>query len=115
VTRGAARQYAFEQLGIDPARDGMPDLRRWRLYASSEAHHSVFRAAGVPGIGRSNVSRIPVDSECRIDLATLEAALDRDAVANLVPIALVATAGTTNTGAVDSIAEMVAIARRRKV
>ena len=115
VALGAARQHAFEQLGIDPARDGMPDMHRWRLYASGEVHHSVFRAAGILGIGRRNVSQIPVDAEMRIDLAALEAALDRDAAAKLVPIALVANAGTTNTGAIDPIAQMVAIARRRKI
>lgn len=56
-------------------------------------------------IGRRNVSQIPVDAELRIDLAALEAALERDAAANLVPIAIVANAGTTNTGAVDPIAQ----------
>lgn len=115
VALGAARQHAFEQLGIDPARDGMPDMRRWILYASSEVHHSIFRAAGILGIGRRNVSQIPVDAEMRIDLAALQTALDRDEAAKLVPIALVANAGTTNTGAVDPIAQMVAIAQQRKI
>jgi aromatic-L-amino-acid/L-tryptophan decarboxylase len=115
VALGAARQHAFEQLGVDPARDGMPDTRRWRIYASSEAHHSIFRAAGILGIGRSNVTQIPVDAEMRIDLRALQEALDRDAAARLIPVALVANAGTTNTGAVDPIAEMVAIARQRKI
>lgn len=115
VALGAARQHAFERLGVDPARDGMPDTQRWRVYASSEVHHSIFRAAGVLGIGRRNVVRVPVDEEMRIDLPALEATLDRDAAASLVPIAVVANAGTVNTGAVDPIAQMVAIARRRKI
>ena len=115
MTLGAARQYAFEQLGIDPARDGMPEMRRWRLYASSEVYHAIFRAAGILGLGRRNVSLIPVDAEMRIDVAALETTLDRDASAGLVPIALVANAGTTNTGAVDPIAQMVEVARRRKI
>jgi aromatic-L-amino-acid decarboxylase len=92
----------------------MSDMHRWRLYASSEVHHTVVRAAGILGIGRRNVSLIPVDAEMRIDLAALDEALDRDAAAKLVPIALIANAGTVNTGAVDPIAQMVAIARRRK-
>lgn len=115
VALGAARQHAFEQLGFDPARDGMPEAHRWRIYASSEAHHSILRAAGILGIGRQNVTVIPVDPEMRLDLEALEAALDRDAAMNLVPIALVANAGTTNTGAIDPIAQMVAIARRRRI
>jgi aromatic-L-amino-acid decarboxylase len=104
-----------EQLGIDPARDGMPEMRRWRLYASSEVHHAIFRAAGILGLGRRNVSLIPVDADMRIDVAALEATLDRDAAAGLVPVALVANAGTTNAGAVDPIARMVDVARRRKI
>ena len=55
-------------------------------------------------IGRRNVSQIPVDAELRIDLAALERA--RRDHANLVPIAIVANAGTTNTGAVDPIAQV---------
>jgi aromatic-L-amino-acid decarboxylase len=115
VALAAARQYAFERLGIDPARDGMPETRRWRLYASSEVHHAIFRAAGILGLGRRNVSLIPVDSEMRIDAAALEATLERDAATGLVPVALIANAGTTNTGAVDPIGQMVDIARRRKI
>ena len=115
VALGAARQHAFEQLGIDPARDGMPEMRRWRLYASSEVHHAIFRAAGILGLGRRNVSLTPVDAEMRINIAALEATLDHDAAAGLVPVALVANAGTTNTGAVDPIAQLVDIARRRKI
>lgn len=101
VALGAARQHAFEQLGIDPARDGMPEIHRWKIYVSSEVHHSIFRAAGILGIGRQNVSQVPVDAEMRMDLAALEAILDSDAAAKLIPIALVANAGTTNTGAID--------------
>ena len=115
VALGAARQYAFEQLGIDTARDGMPEMRRWRLYASSEVHHAIFRAAGILGLGRRNISLVPVDEEMRIDVAALEATLDNDAAAGLTPVALIANAGTTNTGAIDPIGQMVDIARRRKI
>jgi aromatic-L-amino-acid decarboxylase len=115
VALGAARQYAFERLGIDPARDGMPEMRRWRVYASSEVHHAIFRAAGILGLGRRNVSLIPVDADMRIDVAALGATLERDAATGLVPIALIANAGTTNTGAIDPIAQMVDIARQRNI
>jgi len=115
VALGAARQYSLQRLGFDPARDGTPDMRRCRIYASSEVHHSVFRAAGILGIGRRNVSQIPVDSEMRMDLDELQQALERDAAANLIPVALVANAGTTNTGAVDPISEMLEIARQHNI
>ena len=102
----AARQWAFEQRNVDPARDGLPAGLRWRLYASSEVHHVVTRAAAVLGLGRRNVVEIPVDDACRIRLDLLRDQLAADAKDDIIPLALVATAGTVNTGAVDPIAEM---------
>ena len=115
VALGAARQYALEQRGIDPARDGMPEATRCRVYASAEVHHTIFRAAGVLGIGRRNVVQLPVDDEMRIQLDSLEESLDRDMRAGLIPVAVVANAGTVNTGAVDPIGPLSEIARRRNI
>lgn len=112
---GAARQYAGERVGCDPSRDGLPPDRRWRVYASSEVHHCVFRAAGVLGIGRQNVERIDVDDELRVLPGALERALERDARAGVAPIAIVASAGTVNTGAVDPISDLARIAAERGI
>ncbi len=107
---GAARQSAFEKLGRDPARDGLPPNRRWRIYASSEVHHVVNRATAVLGLGRRSVKSISVDTAQRIDLKTLRQALEADRSKKILPIAIVASAGTVNTGAIDPIAEMAEIA-----
>jgi aromatic-L-amino-acid/L-tryptophan decarboxylase len=107
---GAARQHAFERIGVDPARDGLPAGTRWRVYASSEVHHAVTRSCGVLGLGRESVASLPVDAEQRIDVAALEAALQDDAAAGVLPVAIVATAGTVNTGAVDPIGQLVDVA-----
>ena len=115
VALGAARQHALEQRGVDPARDGMPERMGCRVYASSEVHHSVFRAAGILGIGRNNVARLPVDDDMRLHLGALEEALDRDAREGLIPVAIVANAGTVNTGAIDPIDSLRRIARRRNI
>jgi aromatic-L-amino-acid/L-tryptophan decarboxylase len=114
VALGAARQHAFERLGIDPARDGLPG-REWRIYASSEVHHVVTRAAGILGLGRKNVRAVETDDAQRIDVTALRAALDEDARAGIHPIAIVATAGTVNTGAVDPIAALLEVARERGI
>lgn len=53
---GAARQHAVERLGRDSARDGLPPNGRWRIYASTETHHALIRAAGVLGLGRRAVA-----------------------------------------------------------
>ncbi len=109
VALGAARQSAFERLGIDPSRDGVPGSAA-RIYASTEVHHVVNRAAAVLGLGRRAVRAIAVDSEGRIKLGELRRALTVDRSAGIVPIALVATAGTVNTGAVDPIGPMADLA-----
>ena len=79
------------------------DGRRLGIYTSSQAHHTIQRAAGVLGIGRASVRSIPVDADRRMDLGALAAALDRDSRAGILPVAVVAAAGTTNTGAVDPL------------
>ena len=107
---GAARQHAFERVGVDPARDGLPTGARWRVYASSEVHHAVTRSCGVLGLGREAVAALPVDAEQRLDVASLDAALKNDAAAGVLPVAIVATAGTVSTGAIDPVAEVARLA-----
>ena len=102
VALGAARQWALEQVGVDSAADGNAS-REVALYTSSESHHTILRSAGVLGIGRNNVRQIPTDDHQRIDVRLLAATLAKDLRAGIVPIAVSATAGTTNTGAVDPL------------
>ena len=109
---GSARQAAFERLGYNVAEDGAPAGIRGRIYASELAHRTVHRSAGVLGLGRQSVRAIPVDGDGRIRLDELEAAMAADAREGIVPIATVAIAGTTDTGSVDDIAGVAAIARR---
>lgn len=107
---GAARQWAFERIGHDPALDGLRADRGWRVYASREVHHVVNRAAAVLGLGRRSVKSIALDQSQRIDLHHLRTALDADRAEGILPLAIVASAGTVNTGAIDPIGEMADIA-----
>lgn len=109
VGLGAARQAAFEKLGHDPARDGID--RAVGLYASHECHHTIQRSAGVLGIGRRSVRAIDCDAQQRLRVEALRAALQRDIEAGVLPMAIVANAGTTNTGAIDPLEDIAAIAR----
>lgn len=106
---GAARQQTFERLGRDPAADGID--RPVALYASSETHHTVQRAAGVLGFGRRAVRALPCDRGGRLQVAALQEAIVADRRAGVLPLAVVANAGTTNTGAVDPIARIAEVAR----
>ena len=79
------------------------DGRRGAIYCSDESHHSIVRAAEAAGLGSAAVRRLPIDEHRRMTVSELGPAIERDLAAGVVPVAVVATAGTTLTGAVDPI------------
>lgn len=81
------------------------------LYASSEVHMSVPRAAALIGLGHGAVRQVPVDASFRMDVAELERAVREDVAAGRRPIAVVASAGTVNTGAIDPLRPIAEVAR----
>lgn len=102
VALGAARQWAFEQRGIDVARDGVGGVTA-AVYASAEVHHTIQRSAGVLGMGRSQVRMVPVDRGLRMGPDALLELIEKDIADGVLPVAVVGTAGTTNTGAIDPL------------
>jgi aromatic-L-amino-acid decarboxylase len=80
-------------------------------YASEEVHMSIPKAIAMLGIGRANLHLVPVDAGFRIDLGELEAAIATDGRTGRRGIAVVATAGTITTGAIDPLAKLAEIAR----
>ncbi len=76
------------------------------VYCSEESHHSVARAVEVIGLGSQALRRIPIDAERRMRVDALHEALVADRAAGVVPVAVVATSGTTLTGAIDPISEI---------
>lgn len=90
-------------------------LPRSTLYASEQVHSSVFRAAWMAGIPRDNIRTIPVDSAYRMRIDLLEQALAADLTNGLWPCAVVATAGTTNTGATDPLIQLSELCHRRNI
>jgi aromatic-L-amino-acid/L-tryptophan decarboxylase len=85
---------------------------RLRMYASSETHFSIAKAAALLGIGRENVRHVPVDKHFKIRTDDLVAKINADVEAGYVPFCVVANAGTVNTGAVDPLAEIREVANR---
>jgi aromatic-L-amino-acid decarboxylase len=101
VALGGARQSAFEKIGHDSSADGVN--RPVSVYASEECHHTIQRSCGVLGIGRNAVNLISCDDKGRMRPDLLTRAIREDRAAGKLPIAIVANAGTTNTGAIDPI------------
>jgi aromatic-L-amino-acid decarboxylase len=112
---GAARQWACEKRGIDASLVGLGGVTKPRLYASNEIHHVVLRAAGTLGLGRRALVALPTDDAHRLDVDALRAQLRKDKADGCTPIAVVASAGTVNTGAVDPLGEIVKVCREEGV
>jgi glutamate/tyrosine decarboxylase-like PLP-dependent enzyme len=112
---GAARQGAGEQRGIDVSSDGVAALVRPQLYASEQVHHVVHRAARVLGLGRRSLVQLPTDGAFRLDVNALREQLRKDKAEGCTPVAVIASAGTVNTGAIDPIREILPLCREEGV
>ena len=82
------------------------------LYASAEAHHSLDKSAGLLGLGRKALRRIPVNAAAQMDTAQLETQIMQDMAEGFAPFCVVATAGTTNSGAIDDLIRLAEICKR---
>lgn len=94
---------------------GRPDLPRLRVYTSSHAHSSIDKAALALGFGLDNVVHIDVDREFRMRPDALTAAIADDNVQGFLPLACVATVGTTSTTSIDPVPAIAAICRRESI
>jgi aromatic-L-amino-acid decarboxylase len=113
VALGGARQYAFEKIGRDPAADGVD--RAVSIYASEECHHTIQRSGGVLGVGRRAIKLIACDGNGRMRVDRLKQAIQADRSAGIWPMAIVANAGTTNTGAIDPLQAIGELAREHAI
>lgn len=88
------------------------DLAKLTFYVSAQAHYSFEKAIDLLGLGRGQLRRIPVDELYRIDLGALEAAINADKQAGLRPACIIGIAGTTNTGSIDKLDRLAALAQQ---
>jgi aromatic-L-amino-acid/L-tryptophan decarboxylase len=96
--------------------DGLSAIQaRPVLYTSDEAHHSLDKSAGLLGLGRKALRRIPVNAAAQMEIAQLEARITEDKAAGFAPFCVIATAGTTNSGAIDDLIKVVGICRRHQL
>ncbi|HWM93193.1 MAG TPA: pyridoxal-dependent decarboxylase [Thermoanaerobaculia bacterium] len=103
---------AFPEVG----RRGMLALRSQpTVYVTGETHHSVLKAARLSGIGTEAVREVRLDSSLRMRPGDLAARIRADREEGATPILVVATAGTTGSGAVDPLAEIAEIADEERL
>jgi L-2,4-diaminobutyrate decarboxylase len=99
--------------GVDVMRTGVPpQADRLRIYCSATAHFSAQRMAGVLGLGEECVVSVPVDADHRMRPRDLQRLLRSEPGTH--PLAVVATAGTTDAGAVDPLPRVAAVAREHQ-
>jgi aromatic-L-amino-acid/L-tryptophan decarboxylase len=89
--------------------------RQLAMYASTETHTWIQKAAELCGIGAQGLRWIPVDSELRMRLDALESRIEEDRQAGLTPFMVIGTAGTVSTGAVDPLRAIGALCRKHGI
>lgn len=94
---------------------GRADMPMFRVYTSDQAHSSVDKAAIALGIGEQNVRRVASDSEFKMDVNALRAAITEDISEGYKPLAIVATVGTTSTASVDPVRAIASVCREHKM
>ena len=85
------------------------------VYASSEVHMSILKAMAVLGLGRENLRLIGADEAYRLDPQALRTAIAADRSAGRTPLAVVATGGSVNTGAIDPLPQIAAVCREQQL
>ena len=112
----AAAREARPELEIrERGMTGRTDLPRLRVYASSHAHSSIDKAALALGLGLENVVHVDADEEFRMRPDALAGAIAADRAMGFLPIACVATVGTTSTSSIDPVPAIAEICRREQV
>jgi len=91
----------FSDYGIN--KNGLFDFKKFTVYCSSETHSSIEKAVKIIGLGKENLRKIQVDDVFAMVSAKLEEAIVQDKQQGFVPLAVVATIGTTSSTAIDPL------------
>jgi aromatic-L-amino-acid decarboxylase len=91
------------------------DVPRMRVYCSDQTHSSIDKAVILLGLGHQSLRKIPSDDAFRMRADALAAAIVEDRAAGWVPLAVVATVGTTSSTSIDPVAEIAAVCRRESL
>lgn len=85
------------------------------IYVSNQTHASVSKGLHIIGFRRDQIRTIPTDYAFRMDMSELRNAVGQDLRNGKRPFAVIASAGTTNTGSVDPLKEISALCRENEM
>lgn len=112
VFRDAKTPWDVRRYGVRGPDGKAPQMR---IYASSELHYCHEQAAELLGMGREAVRNVPVDENYRMRIDSLTEMIAEDRGRGDLPIAIVGTAGTVGTGAVDPIGALLEVSKRENL
>ena len=111
-----ARDAFFARQGHSIQQDGLiGDLRKIRVLCSDSAHFSVQKNMALMGLGYQSVLQVKTDEFARMDLNDLKAKLAQCKANGEQVMAIVATAGTTDAGAIDPLREIALLAKEQQI
>ncbi len=112
-----ARNEAVERhFHVDAQEDGLPtEAQRLRILCSVNSHFSIQKSAALLGMGKKAVISIGEDQHGRLCIHELRAAIEQLRKNDLIPCAIVATAGTTDLGAIDPLGAVAECAREQQI
>jgi L-2,4-diaminobutyrate decarboxylase len=99
--------FLQKQWNWSAQRSGLPvEAHKLRILCSEVAHFTVEKSASQLGLGTDSVVRVAVDDQFRMDPRGLRDSLQSLSAQGLLPMAVVATAGTTDFGSIDPLPEV---------
>ncbi len=110
-----ARQRAAAAAGVDVRARGVGAIGPLAVYATSEAHGCIRKAIELLGLGSDALHLVATDAGGRMDVVALATALDADELLGIRPMAVIASAGTVNTGAIDPLAALADLCQKRAI
>lgn len=109
----ARDHYAAQHLDWQIQQQGLPlEANRFRILCSEVSHFTIRQAAALLGLGEQSVIPVETDAAYQLCPVALERQLKQIQAENLLPIAIVATAGTTDFGSIDPLPELAACAKQ---
>jgi aromatic-L-amino-acid decarboxylase len=115
LTPGGSLAHLCAIVAARRSRLGDDDFRDTVLYHADQVHHSFSKAAVQVGFAPRQLRAVATDHEGRMEVPALEQAIAADQAAGLRPFLVVASAGTTNTGAVDDLSAIADLAARERL
>lgn len=106
-------------MGIVTARDAKnissKNITKSVIYLTQQVHHSVDKAIRIAGLKECIMRHVPMDGRSRMNIVELQKFLAQDKKNGLNPFLVIASAGTTDVGAIDPLAEIGKIAKKNEL